>query len=340
MLIKKVLILLMIVSLGIIAVGCSNNIDDVATITEEYAGSGGPGDFYKINLNLTDQSYSFRNLTKQSDEGNGNFDVVSKTGSSAVYRLDTGDMFVKLSDDMIVVASSDSEPGERLTVALKEPNENFSNLIDGTYNLATSMEGAIGEVVVSANTVDIYLDMNGDGDYDDKIVDNTFTNLDYIYNDEYNAIELIESDTFKHYGVYLNDEIAVWDSYTWDEIEGSWTGDGMSVMVKQDTSVNLADYEGEYYFIDVDGDYGSFELVYNDPELEMKVDEEIIVSLTQSNVDDRGIINFQADLANDDGTDESWHMMALPGSAVILSSTDPDAFEGEDGKGIVVGIKK
>src|SRR6056297_1876308 len=167
MLIKKFLILLMIVSLGIIAVGCSNNIDYVATITEEYAGSGGPGDFYEVNLNLTDQSYSFRNLTKQSDEGNGNFDLVSKTGSTAVYRLDTGDMFVKLSDNMIVVANENSDPGERLTVALKESDENFGNLIDGTYNLATSMEGAIGEVVVSANsnTVDIYLDMDGDGDY-------------------------------------------------------------------------------------------------------------------------------------------------------------------------------
>jgi len=333
MLIKKVLILLMIVSLGIFAVGCSNNIDDVATITEEYAGSGGPGDFYEVNLNLTDQSYSFRNLTKQSDEGNGNFDLVSKTGSTAVYRLDTGDLFVKLSDNMLVVANADSEPGERLTVALKKSDENFGDLIDGTYNLATSMEGAIGEVIVDANskTVDIKLDMNGDGNYAEE---DTFTNLPYSYNDTYNAIELIENDVFKHYGVYYNNEIAVWDSYFWDGT--AWTGDGMSVMVKQDTSVNLADYEGEYYFIEVDGENGAFELVYNDPDLEIKHEGETVVSINKNDhLDDRGILTFNADFGDGEFI---WHMMALPGNAIVISSTDIDAFEGDGG--IVVGIKK
>jgi len=338
MLYKKTLIILILLTVSLITVACSNNSNnDIATITEEYAGSGGPGDFYEVNLNLTDQSYSFRNLTKQSDEGNGNFDLVSKTGSTAVYRLDTGDPFVKLSDNMIVVANKDSKSGERLTVALKKSDENFGNLIDGTYNLATSMEGAIGEVIVKSdtNTVDIYLDMDGDGLYTGKF-DDILEDLPYSYNENYNAIELIESEEFKHYGVYYNDEIAVWDSYTWDEIEGSWTGDGMSVMVKQDTSVNLADYEGEYYFIEVDGENGAFELVYNDPDLEIKYEGETVVSINKTDhLDDRGILTFNADFGDGEFI---WHMMALPGNAIVISSTDIDAFEGDGG--IVVGIKK
>jgi len=340
MFIKKILILLIIMSLGLITVACSNNIIENLAIKEKYAGSGGPGDFYKVDINLTDMSYSFRNLTQQSDEGNGTFNVVNKTGSTAVYRLDTGDIFVKLSDSMLVVANNDSNPGERLTVALKESNQEFGNLIEGTYNIATSMEGAVGEVIVNtdSNTVDIYLDMNGDNDYEDP--EEKYENLSYFYNSTYNAIELKESNLFKHYGVYYNNELAVWDSYFWDN--GSWTGDGMSVMVKQDKTVNLNEYEGAYYFIDVDGDYGSFELInigVNEPNLDMRVaGVSIGVSLTQSNIDSRGIINFKADLANNDGTDEQWHMMALPGSAIILSSTDDNAFGGDGG--IVVGIKK
>lgn len=346
MLIKKMFILIIIMFLGLITVSCSNSNlgNDSLAITEEYAGSGGPGDFYQVDINLTNMSYSFKNLTTQSDTGNGNFDVVNKTGETAIYRLDTGDIFAKLSDNMVVVADNNGNPGERLTVALKKSNENFGNLIEGTYNLATSMEGAIGEVIVSpdTNTVDIYLDMNGDGDYvdnDTETVDDILLDLPYSYNTTYNAIELIESNSFKHYGVYFNNELAVWDSYFWNGT--TWQGDGMSVMVKQDKVVDLNEYEGQYYYIDVDGDYGSFKLVYidvNDPKLDMKVEGETIISITQSNVDDRGIINFEADLGNDDGKVERWHMMGLPGSAIILSSTDNLAFEGDGG--IVVGIKK
>ena len=337
---KNRLVLILVVSFLLLLTACSSDDSKDIDVIEEFAGSGGPGDFYRVTLNMTDKEYSYENLTTGSNTGSGEFEAVSSSGDSGIFRLDTGDIFVKLQDEIIVVADSTSEPGERITVALKETNNAYNDDITGTYNLVTSMEGAVGQAVIdgSTKTADIYLDMNGDGDYEDA--EEQLKDLDYTFNDNYKAIELIEGTSFKHYGVFINNTISVWDSYYWNGSD--WQGDGMALMLKQPETVNLADYVGQYNYIDVDGYSGSFSLTdvgTSEVELKLSVDgENVEVTITQANVDDQGIINFSADFVEPFGTTENWSLMVLPNKAMIISSTDPNAFSGDGG--LAVAVKK
>lgn len=218
-----------------------------------------------------------------------------------------------------------------------------SNNITGTYNLATSMEGWIGEVNIdgSNQVADIYLDINNDGDYED--LEEQLLNLPYSFNDTFNAIELIESNEFKHYGVYIDNDFAVWDSYFWNESE--WQGDGMAVMVRQPDTVNLLDFIGQYTFIDVDGDSGTYQLIDvsdSETKLELNVvgeDHDKII-ITDDNVRSTGIIDFSADFVEPFDSSEDWHIMVLPGKAMIIASSDKDenVFAGDGG--IAVAIKE
>lgn len=337
---KKFLLFVFSLSLLLILVGCSSGDDNDIDVIENFAGSGGPGDFYRVTINMTDQKYSYENLTTGSESGNGNFDSIDSSGGSGVFRLDTGDIFVKLQDEIVVLADSSGDPGERITVALEETNNAYNEDISGTYNLATSMEGAVGQVEIDATAkeADIYLDLNGDGDYQDA--EEKLLNLPYEFNEDYKAIELIESNSFKHYGVFVDNDISVWDSYYWNGSE--WQGDGMSVMIRQPDSVNLADYVGEYNYIDVDGYHGSFKLTdvgTSEVILDLSVDgEDTGVTLTSSNVDSNGIIRFSADFVEPYDSLEEWSLMVLPNRAMIISSTDDTAFNGDGG--FAVGIKK
>ena len=254
--------------------------------------------------------------------------------------MDTGDLFVKLNDELIIVTNSGCEPGERLIAALREADTAYGNDIDGTYNLATSMEGAIGEVTIdsSSNSADINIDLNGDGDYNDS--EEKLYNLPYVFNNEYKAIKLIESNEFKHYGVFVNNDISVWDSYYWNG--ENWQGDGMSIMVRKNTSLNLSNCTGEYNYVDVDGDTGTYELVNignNDTELQFIVDNQNTgITITDSDIDNRGIINISADLVEPEGENENWYMMVLPNKIMIIASANDNAFSGDGG--FAIGVKK
>ena len=335
---KTTSILVLIVSFLLLLTACSgssSNDSQDLDIIEQFAGSGGPGDFYRVTLNMTDQEYSHENLTTGSDTGSGEFEVINSSGDSGIFRLDTNDLFVKLQDEIIVVADSTSDPGERITVALKETDSAYNDDITGTYNLVTSMEGAVGQAVIdgTTKTADIYLDMNGDSDYNDA--EEQLLDLSYDFNETYKAIELVESDLFKHYGVFIDNTISVWDSYYWNG--SNWQGDGMALMLKQPDTVNLADYVGQYNYIDVDGYSGSFSLTdIGTSEIELKLSVDGEVTITNDNVDSQGIIHFTADFVEPFGTTENWSLMVLPNKAMIISSTDTNAFSGDGGFAVAV----
>ncbi|MGM0421269.1 MAG: hypothetical protein ACQEQG_09770, partial [Bacillota bacterium] len=202
------------------------------------------------------------------------------------------------------------------------------------YNIITSLEGAKG-------TLDIKADSKVDITFEDStLID--LVDLDYNYNSEYKAIEIVEEGSdgsFRHYGVFLDGKVGIFDSYWKEQPEDPWSGDGLSILVKEDSTITLEDFAGTYYFIDVDADYGSFELEYvNETSLNLIIPEE--GSLTIEDIAlDNGMATFTKNIVDLEGDSENWSMMLLPGEMIVLGSETPHTFGGEFG-GLLIGIKQ
>ena len=317
---------------------CSN--DNQIAITENYAGSGGPGDFYKITLNMTDNIIEYENLTNIEDSGKESFKKInnnlSEIEKNAVY-------FAKLNDEILIVGDTTANDEEGLLTAVKEIKTEYGNDIDGTYNVATSLEGWVGtvEINTSKKLIDVKLDTNYSGSFgDNSSEEEILDNLDYAYNDNYDAIEIIESETFKHYGVFINNEIGIFDSYMWEN--NDWVGDGMFILVKQDNNVELSEYAGDYYSVDKDGTVKPFNFNYdsNLEELEITIDGKKIDYETISSSDELknlpGVFEFEIQ-DEDTGKFETHRAIFLPGKAIVVAY---EGIEGQEGSaGLFVGIK-
>ena len=309
---------------------CSN--DSQVTITENFAGSGGPGDFYKITLNMTDNTIEYDNLTT-SESGKESF--VLKNNN--LYEIEKDKVyFTKLNDEILIVGDTTGSDEEGLLTAVKERKTDYGNDIDGIYNVATSLEGWVGivEIDTANNKVNVELDTN----YDDSAFEEILTGMDYSYNSKHGAIEINESKDFRHFGVFINNEIGIFDSYMWENEK--WIGDGMFILVKQDNNVDLSEYAGDYYSVDKNGEVIPFNLNYdtNSEELEIsiagnKIDYETI-SASHELPNLAGVFEFE--IKDDEtGSLEKHRAIFLPGKAMVV------AYEGIDGNspGLFVGIK-
>ena len=336
---KKILFLGSILFLAVVFLSsCSN--DNQITITEKFEGSGGPGDFYKIGLNLTDNIIEYNNLTTN-ESGTEKFKKINNN----LYEIEKDAVyFAKLSDEILIVGDTTGNDEEGLLTAVKETKTNYGDDIDGVYNVATSMEGWVGTVEIDATNklIDVKLDTNYSKSFGDNPEEVEILNdLSYSYNDTYDAIEINESETFRHFGVFINNEIGIFDSYMWEESTNKWVGDGMFILVKQDNNFDLSKYVGNYYSVDKDGSVIRFNLDYNtnSEELEISVDEneEIIETISASDELTNiipGVFEFEI-VDDESGLSETHRAIFLPGKAMVV------AYEGIDSNspGLFVGIQ-
>lgn len=306
---------------------CDSGSD--SDLVYHYNGSYDEGDFISIDLNLTQERLSYHNRIT-GEKGSSDFTEVSK----GMYSMGS-DLFLTLDDQVLIATNEGGDEGEQILTTLKEVNSPYSNEILGKYNIITSLEGARG-------TVDIKSDSKLDISFENSAL-RDLPDLDYSFKDEYKAIEIIEEGpdgSFRHYGVFLDGKIGVFDSYWKETPESDWQGDGMSILVREDSGIELEDFVGEYTYIDVDADSGSFELKYVDQDsLELVIPGEGSVALDNI-VLDKGMASFEASIA-DPTRDESWSMMLVPGNekVIVLGSETPHTFGGEEG-GLLIGIEQ
>ena len=312
---KKYNVIFLIFMISILLFGCESNSTNNMKIVENFAGSGGPGDFYKIKLNMTDKTITYNNLTT----GEGGKETYVEYENN-LFKINNTTYFAKLNDEIAVVGDEDMPEGEGLMTVLKDTKSAYGDEIGGIYNVATSAEGWVGTVEINpdSKTLDVKLDIDYNGSfapYDESngFEQETLPTLDYEYNNEYDAIEIIESDDFKHYGVFVNNQIGVFDSYMWNSNEQNWDGDGMFVLVKQDNNVELSDYEGDYYAVDIDGTVDSYSLKYNSGILDIYYNG-VYSEQSVSTQDEKfpGVFEFTFD-------DEPHRMMVLPGKAMVVA---------------------
>ena len=335
---KIVVLICLMVSVGIILSGCDRGNVLGEDLVYKYSGSIGVGDFVDVEINLTDKTYRFTNrITAESSSGT--FRKINNSFYEITAGNLTGNKFTILDDQVLIASVNEAKEGERLITALKSANKPYGAEIGGNYNVATSLEGWVGMVTIDpANSiVEVKLDKNGDANYDGA--NETYPPMSYTFDQEFNAIKIVENDEFRHFGVFLNNDVGIFDCYMWDGTD--WVGDGMFVLVKQQLgSVNLLNYAGKYTYIDVDADYGTFELVPDGENLSFLVDgEDTELTFIQADVVD-GIISFEANLAGaEDGTLQTWNFMFLPGQVIIVASSDEIAFGGEGDGGFAIGVK-
>ena len=335
---KIVVLICLMVSVVIILSGCDRGNILGEDLVYKYSGSIGVGDFVDVEINLSDKTYKFTNrITAES--GSGSFRKINNSFYEITGGDLTGNKFTILADQILIVSVNEAKEGERLITALKRADKPYGAEIGGSYNVATSLEGWVGMVTINPadSSVEVKLDKNSDGDYDDA--NETYPPMSYTFDQEFNAIKIIEDDEFRHFGVFLNNDVGIFDCYMWDGTD--WVGDGMFVMVKQQSdSVNLLDYAGKYTYIDVDADYGTFELISEGDTLSFLADgEDTGLTISQDNVVG-GVISFEANLAGaEDGTKQTWNFVFLPGQVIIVASSDEIAFGGEGDGGFAIGIK-
>ncbi len=306
--------LFVIFMITILLLGCESNSTGNMEIIENFAGSGGPGDFYKIELNMTDKTITYNNLTT-GDSGKETYVEYENN----LFKINNTTYFVKLNDEITVVGDEGMPEGEGLMTVLKETKSEYGDEIGGIFNVATSAEGWVGTIEINPDTktVNVKLDIDYNGsftsyDASEGFDQETLPTMTYEYNNEYGAIEIIESDIFKHYGVFVNNQLGVFDSYMWNSTEQKWDGDGMFVLVKQDKDVDLADYEGDYYAVDIDGTVDSYSLQYNSGVLDIYYNG-VNSGKSISTQDEKfsGIFEFTFD-------NEPHRMMVLPGKAMVV----------------------
>ncbi|MGM0409585.1 MAG: hypothetical protein ACQEQF_02385 [Bacillota bacterium] len=326
---KGLLVIVISISVFLLA-SCSNNNFLSNEQIESFSGSGGPGDFYQVDINLKEKTLEYNNLTTN-QSGKESFTEINNN----LYKIDSTTVFTKLNDEILIVGDS-SIGEENLIVALKEINNNYGEDISGTYNVVTSAEGWTGEIEIDGvnKELEVKLDIDYDGEFapyqsGEGFDQETLPIMEYSYKSEYKAIEIIESEHFRHYGVFVNNEIAIFDSYMYDN--GDWVGDGMFVLIKQDNDVDLSNYEGNYYAFDKDGSQDNFALVSNDNNgLDIYYNgENSGETISSENEKFNGIFEFEFN-------EERHRMVVLPNKAMVV------AYEGkkgdEDSSGLFVGI--
>ena len=284
-----------------------------------YAGGGAPGDFYQLTANMTENTIFFQNMVT-GESGTLSFQKVSE----GVYQDSDEDLFVMIPNQMVVTAVEG-----QLIVALKEPDEPYGDEIDGEYYYA-DLWGEVGDATVdTANK---------------KITSSFGDDLSYEYNTEYNAIEFTDEENLNlGYGIYLSNDVSVWDQYWRESTDDEFEPGGIVVSVRKGSNYDPADYAGSYYFLDREGDYGTFTIEATTAGIDRIVlhDEEDII-IPNENVTDHGDgrITFQADLVGadgPDGTEEEWNLLILPGKVLIIACNAEEAYgeEGEEDGGIL-----
>lgn len=281
-----------------------------------YAGGGAPGDFYQLTANMTKNTISFKNMVT-GESGTLTFQKVSP----GVYQDSDGDLFVMIPNQMVVTAVEG-----QLIVALKEPDEPYGAEIGGDYYYA-DLWGEVG----TANV-----------DTAEKIITSSYgDDLTYQYNPEYKAIEFTdELNLDKGYGIYLNNEVSVWDLYWREFADDDFEPGGIVVLVRQGSNYDPANYAGTYYFLDREGDYGKFKIEATTAGIDRIVlyeeEEDIIVPGSQINDSGDGHISFEADLVGADEPQE-WNLLILPGKVLIIACEAEEAYgeEGEEDGGIL-----
>jgi len=275
-----------------------------------YAGGGSPGDFYQLTANMTKNTISYKNMVAN-ESGTLTFQKVSP----GVYQDSDGDLFIMIPNQMVVMAVE----GE-LIVALKEPDQPYGDEIGGDYYYA-DLWGEVGTATV--DTVN-------------KIISSSYgDDLNYQYNTEYKAIEFSdESQLEKGYGIYLNNDVSVWDLY-WREFDtDEYEPGGIVVLVRRDNSYNPVDYAGTYHYLDREGDYGTFKIEATTAGIDEIViyEEEGSIIVPESKINDHGDgrITFTYDLV-DVGTEQEWNLLILPGKALVIACEAEEAYEGEGG---------
>src|SRR5690554_710003 len=199
-----------------------------------YAGGGAPGDFYQLTANMTKNTIFYKNMVTD-ESGTLTFQKISE----GVYRDSDEDLFVMIPNQMVVTAVEG-----QLIVALKEPDEPYGDEIDGEYHYA-DLWGEVGDATVdTANK---------------KITSSFGDDLSYEYNTEYNAIEFTDEENLDlGYGIYLSNEVSVWDLYWRESADDEFEPGGIVVSIRKNSNYDPADYAGSYYFLDREGDYGTF----------------------------------------------------------------------------------
>jgi len=348
-----------VLALMVILSGCESGgeLSDYKD-TRNFAGSVGPGDFINIEVNVTDGylDYEVRDLSLTSPTGESGRINFTKPGSD-FYVMDNDDRFLMLGDDVLIATDKDTngyDTGEEFITALKEMNSNVMSEYVGKYNIITSLEGAPGTVELKSDGfADIWIDLDGDKIIDDTNDENDeYFSSEYEYDSTYRAIRIIENDRFKHYGVFLDGEIGIFDSYMYENSE--WTGDGMSILVEQNSESKISDFAGTYKFIDVDGYNGEIiiavdsvnETIDITPPEESTI-EDISVSYYEEN--NTGLWSFNYDMSGNN-SEELWTMMLFEkeGSEILVIGTTEDSsgegIFGSDGDesygGMIIGVKQ
>ena len=352
-----------VLALMVILSGCESGseVSDYKDV-RRFAGSVGPGDFINVEVNVTEGylDYEVRDLSNSSPTVDPVRIEFSKPGSD-FYVMDNGDRFLMLGDEVLIATDKDFDDngdeidtGEEFITALKEMNSNDLSEYIGKYNIITSLEGAPGTVELKSDGFAyIWIDLNGDKNIDDTDDENDeYFSSEYEYDSTYKAIRIIENDKFKHYGVFLDGKIGIFDSYMYDA--GSWTGDGMSILVEQNSSSELNDFAGTYDFIDVDGYNGQISIeVINDTikitDPENNTTDPITVSYFEEN-NNTGLWSFEAALSEKNDLVELWTMMIFEkdgNEILVIGSTedeDGDGMFGIDGDeshgGMIIGVKE
>lgn len=338
---KRIIFIGLFLSACIILNGCGGNIHLPADVVYKYSGSIGVGDFVDFEINLTDKTYQFTNHITE-ETGSGTFREINRSFYEITSGFLNGNKFTILADQILIVSVNEAEPGEGLITALKKANIPYGDEIGGTYNVVTSLEGWIGNVIIDPanSTINVKLDMNGDGDYEDYIDDEseTLPTMNYTFDEEFSALKIIENEEFRHFGVFLNNDVGVFDSYIWDGAD--WAGDGMFILVKQQSSlIDLLDYSGKYTYIDVDAEYGTFELIGNEDSLKFFADgEDTEITFRQSDIVN-GVISFEANLLGSEYGTQAWNFVLLPDQVIIVASSDDVSFGGEGDGGLAIGVK-
>ncbi|MFN2340857.1 MAG: hypothetical protein ABR547_06265 [Halanaerobium sp.] len=350
-----------VLALMVILSGCESGgeLSDVKDV-RKFAGSVGPGDFINIEVNVTDKylDYEVRDLGLGSEPEIGRIDFTEP--GSTFYVLDNDDKFLMLGSDVLIATDKDEDgldTGEEILTALKEMDSNDANEISGKYNIITSLEGAPGIVDFNSNgEADIQIDLNGNGSYNDP--EEGFI-ADYSYNENYKALEIIEDDqAFKHYGIFLDGEIGIFDSYASEDNGSSWEGDGMSILVKQNSLFELIDFAGTYDYIDVDGyngeitisvDADNIEITYTSDEAPGGTETTEPIPVSYYEEDNTGLWSFSYDM-NGNEDDELWTMMLFEKDGeeiLVLGVTEDSKEEGlfgwdgdESNGGMVLGVKQ
>lgn len=339
---KGIILLIFILTISLLLIGCDNNSSSGINQVYKFSGAKGAGDFIDITINLSNNTYSYaiRAGKYEGESGSGTFHLVGTSGIGP-YKMDSGNVsgeqFVMLDDEILLVSDNEATEGNQLITALKRSSINYADEIDqgslsGEYHIATSLEGYVGTVTIPDG-----------GNITVSFEGQTSLSLPYSYQDEYKALRLLEENTFRHYGVFTGDyKIGVFDSYEY--VGSDWEGDGMAILVKKGT-YSLSDYEGTYSYMDVDGSdsYMTFEIKEEGSIYYLYVEGESNPITDLSNDDENsdpndGRIDFSADLVDDVAGEEDWHIFLLPDQMMVIASDTSRTFGGGDG-GLGIGVK-